>query len=59
MLTLQNTIVLVETVPMDYCALCGTPIPANGCPLCPECDEEERSLYADYRAEQEQARHPF
>ena len=44
---------------MDTCLLCGTPIPKDGAPLCPDCLEDQEEKWRDYQAEQEQARRPF
>ena len=46
-------------VVMAECLLCGTPIPKDGAPLCPDCEQDQDGKSRDYRAEQAQARRPF
>ena len=44
---------------LAVCWLCGDALPAESAsPLCPACEQEQHDKWADYRAEQEQVRHP-
>lgn len=40
------------------CTLCGEPTDVPGCPLCPNCIEEQREQEQGLRAEMEQKRRP-
>lgn len=40
------------------CHLCGAATDAPGCPLCPDCAEEQREREKDAKLEQEQRRRP-
>ena len=56
------TVILSQVDPCkveDRCYLCRASIPKDGCPLCPECELDQREKEADYREEQEQKRRPL
>ena len=50
----------VLDVVLQLCPLCGAVLdPDSVHILCPECDVDQAEKWADYCAEQQQARHPY
>lgn len=51
---------VLTVVEMRHCPLCGAVLdPESDALLCPECEVDQAEKWADYVAEQLQARHPY